>query len=112
MTRKRTVAFCMAFVTMLFVIACIPVTSVTASVEPCSENSLPLSLAAPAGERMYFLPPYDEVASFTPLKKLYNLPVTYEVFEIRENLNYFVECEIHGQAGELCHIESITPRAP
>lgn len=110
MAQKRTVAFCMAVITFLFVIACIP--AVAEENMPCSENPLPLSLAAPVAERMYFLPPYDEAANFTPAKRLYDLPVACEIQEVRETAGTFADCEVFGQASDLYCIESITPRAP
>ena len=112
MAQKRTVAFCMAVITLLFVIACIPVTAAEKSADPCTENPLPLSLAVPIAERMYFLPPYDEAASFTPTKKLYDLPVSFEIQEVRETSCTFTVIEDCGQATDSYCIESITPRAP
>ncbi len=112
MARIRTVAFCMAVITFLFVIACIPATATEEYAEPCSDAPLPLSLAAPVAQRIYILPSYDEATSFTPARKLYELPASCEVYEVREVLCAFAVCEDFGQASDLCCIESITPRAP
>ena len=112
MARRRTVAFCMAVITVFFIIACIPALSVTARDISCSENPLPLSLASPVSERMCFLPSYDEATSFTPAKKLYDLPISYEIREVREVSGVFAVCEVLGQAMDLYCIESISPRAP
>lgn len=112
MTRKRMIAFCMVTITVLFVIACIPASTVAASAEPCSQDSLPLSLAVPLGERMYFLPPHDEVASFTPARKLYDLPALFEINKISEVSVSFAEYETCRQVTDLYRSESITPRAP
>ena len=110
MARKRIVAFFMVIVTILFVIACIP--AVAEENKPCAENPLPISLASPAREIMYFLPSYDEAVSFTPVKKLYDLPASFEIQEVRENLNSFSFEDGFGQAVDLYCIESISPRAP
>ena len=112
MARKRSVAFCMAVITILFVFACIPVAATEKSVKPCSDDPLPLSLASPVNQRVYILPSYDEAASFTPARKLYELPASYELYEAREILCDFAVCEDLGQVPDLCCIESITPRAP
>ena len=112
MTKRRAVALCMAVITMFFVFACIPAPTVEATVSHKSENPLPLSLASPARKVMYFLPSYDEVANFTPAKKLYDLPAVCEVQAVREAMASFAVCESFGQAVDLYCIESISPRAP
>ena len=112
MTKRRTVALCMAVITVFFVFACIPAPTAEAVVSHKSENPLPLSLASPAREIMYFLPSYDEAANFTPAKRLYDLPVSCEVQAVREVMASFAVCESFGQAVDLCCIESISPRAP
>ena len=112
MLLKRIWAFCMAALTVFFVIACIPPVCEVSTVAQSSDNPLPLSLAAPLGEKMYFLPPYDETANFTPAKKLYDLPVLFEFDEVREVSASFAEDEVFSQFTDLCCIESITPRAP
>ena len=110
--QRRAVALCMAVITMFFVIATVPASPAEATVCHSGDNPLPLSLASPVRETMYFLPSYDEAACFTPAKKLYDLPVAFTFQEVREDLNFFAVCEVLGQASDFCFVESITPRAP
>ena len=112
MALRRIWAFCMAGLTVFLIIACIPSVPVVSAGAQGPDHHLPLSLASPVGGRMYFLPSYDEVSSFTPERRLYVIPTVAIQEEVRILSGFCVVFEDCGQATDLCGIESITPRAP
>ena len=112
MVLKRVCAFFVsAFILLSAASYTAPCSAITEGV-PASESSLPLSLASPAGNRMYFLPSRNEALSADPLKKGFILPGITPGCNV-QTVSFFTECFTSlCFFGETCFTDCITPRAP
>lgn len=112
MALKRVCAFFVsAFILLSAAAYSTPCSTVTQNV-PSDNSSLPLSLASPAGNKMYFLPSRNEVLSADPVKKGFILPKVTSGSITQAVSLFTVDSSASGFPGETCFTESITPRAP